>query len=140
MPPSFHRLGESGSDVRAHFTDGVIKGTVALDNETYYFQPAQLHGMESTAGTHVVFPASAVRGNTQGGKTCGVADSSHDTHDHDDLAQLQAEVMYSAQRYNRQRRGFQGDPEKNTCEMALVADHRFFADSGQGSIATTANV
>lgn len=38
------------------------------------------------------------------------------------------------------RRGFQGDPDKSTCLMALVSDHRFHQSNGQGEVGATAQM
>jgi hypothetical protein len=139
--------GEYNSDVRAHFLDGHFKASILLHNETFYLQPRHLHPEVASPHSHVIFPGSAVVGNTQG-TTCGVDHG--DTHDgeggddhdhgHEDLAALQQHISAAAGRYSRQRRGFQGDPTKTTCEMALVSDHLFFADRGQSSFSTTATV
>lgn len=138
--------GEYQSDVRAHIQNGQLKATIALHNETFYLQPRRLHPeLAAASHSHVIFPASAVVGNTEG-TPCGVdhgdEDHGHADHGHSeygDLVALEEKIAAAAGRHSRHRRGFRGDPSKTTCEMALVADHRFFADKGQGQFSTTAS-
>jgi hypothetical protein len=51
------------SDVRAHFHEGILEGTIQDAEDTYYFQSARRHRRDLRR-SHVVFRASDVRMNT----------------------------------------------------------------------------
>ncbi len=97
-----------------------------------------------TSGSHVVHKAShMVRRENPG--VCGHDD--HVIHEHGEDEHDTMRATFTSQHYpdmrgmynehKRARRAY--NPLKNTCEMALVSDHRFFASSlGQSSSSTTA--
>eukprot|EP00051_Salpingoeca_urceolata_P016028 m.210977 g.210977 ORF g.210977 m.210977 type:complete len:1408 (+) comp18570_c2_seq2:346-4569(+) len=165
-PSAFYRgvaRGRSSdeSDIRALIVDGVLDGSVWVDGETYYIEPA--HRYNVTTHSHVVYKMSDVAPVPAG--ACGLTDD-HDhghgqghghghghgagsmdgaAHPHEKLVYGQKDQGIPTSKYTHEnmrvrRAGAGGDPLKNTCELALIADHRFFASSqGQSSAVTTAN-
>ncbi|EGD80043.1 hypothetical protein PTSG_10317 [Salpingoeca rosetta] len=134
--------GEEGSDVRATVTDGVFKGTIRTGGDILYLEPAHRFSRD-IATSHVAYWASSVNLTSphdhDHSKVCGVDSHSHDSEIEAILDRMRrADHKYMKQYQRRQRRGFQGDPTKTTCQMALVSDHRFFATTGESDAGTTA--
>eukprot|EP00049_Salpingoeca_infusionum_P002017 m.52975 g.52975 ORF g.52975 m.52975 type:complete len:961 (-) comp11345_c0_seq2:160-3042(-) len=129
--------GDANADVRATMLGNTIKISIEYDDGLVFVEPSHLHRRDATT-SHIVFRAEDVQTNSTP-TPCGVKDEDAEQ----DIAQLYQEVRASqipqAQR-TRARRGYQGDSTKNTCEMALVSDHRFLAASafGNNDLTTTA--
>lgn len=141
--------------MRANIFEGRLEATVLLnDGETFVINTAAQHKMRPDT-SHVIYPASNV--TTNGDGACGV--DQHHTHEFDPAQRgnlyksspptpdRSADAGGNPWRHAGQaekssrarfRRGAGGDPDKFTCVMALMADHRFYADMAESNEVTTA--
>ncbi|EDQ84835.1 uncharacterized protein MONBRDRAFT_29860 [Monosiga brevicollis MX1] len=128
--------GMPGSSVHVTMFNGTLHGRIHTRTETYNIHPAQRYGRSERS--HVVYRSSDVAYNMSH-DFCGTH-SEHDPYAHEHLGTsvLQAEQHIRQTAGSRFRRtGYQGDATKRVCEMALVADHRFYATRGQSSVPQT---
>eukprot|EP01147_Barroeca_monosierra_P000097 gene97-3490_t len=126
--------GHAISDARATIRGGKFKSTIFVDDDILFLEPSQRFS-RNIRSTHVAYWASSF---------CGVSDHLHEPN----LKQLIDNMREKSHAHKRQyqydrkyhRRGFQGDPDKSTCLMALVSDHRFHQSNGQGEVGATAQI
>eukprot|EP00050_Salpingoeca_kvevrii_P003604 m.228838 g.228838 ORF g.228838 m.228838 type:complete len:1124 (+) comp10856_c0_seq29:1917-5288(+) len=131
------------SYVRATIVNGTVDASIDLGDESYFIEPASRYypaGTDINGDSHVVYRLSdynhqnatgAAGASTMGaeGSTCGHAhwsqpeDSMYGRHDQN-------------QRFRRAAQPY--DPNFRTCELHLIADHRFFASTSYGGSSTTA--
>lgn len=146
------------SDVRAHIQDGKLTGSIRVRTRVFRVEPANTlehpHlglSKESPAEgyNHVVYSDEAVVEEVGDGHNhayCGLVgeenqDDSRDlnAHNHDHDAHSRIRHVQPERRDNRTRRQTFNIADHNTCDMRLIADHRFFTSVGGGSILNTQN-
>eukprot|EP00730_Choanoeca_flexa_P016800 TRINITY_DN8006_c0_g1_i2.p1 TRINITY_DN8006_c0_g1~~TRINITY_DN8006_c0_g1_i2.p1 ORF type:complete len:909 (+),score=143.27 TRINITY_DN8006_c0_g1_i2:91-2817(+) len=125
------------SNVRAKVSNGTFEATIMAHKEIFVIEHAHRHNVTS-GHSHVIYRQTDITSNVPA--TCGL-DSHEHGHGHMDVMQLRQHVEQQSQEIHNHfnRRGFQGDNTRRVCEMMLVADHRFFASTGQSQESTTSS-
>eukprot|EP00050_Salpingoeca_kvevrii_P019313 m.84640 g.84640 ORF g.84640 m.84640 type:complete len:985 (-) comp8355_c0_seq1:59-3013(-) len=129
-----HVLGHSGtSDVRARFHNGTFEASILFMNKLYLLESAARY-IANALDSHVFYAADDVTFPVHDNQTtCGVGGDAFDDRSHNH--------QFSVPKFNtaraRRTSGAGGSTSKNTCEMALVADHRFFAANSNSFAATS---
>lgn len=132
--------------MRASIFQGRLEANILLgDGETFVVNQAYQHQLNPVS-SHVIYPASNV--TTNGDGNCGV--DHHHSHAFDPTQRGNLYTSGAAKWRSppteapadsgraRYRRGAGGDPNKFTCVMALVADHRFYVSMAESNEITTA--
>ncbi len=143
-PRAFYRggvAGEADSAVHAHVVDGQLTALVRLGRTHVQVEPVDTHGRASPRhAAHRVYvtevppaPADAGHDHTYCGTTGEHTVHVHDFGDHgagSTFGSAHASTTFTAARERRVGAG--GVATRNTCEMALIADHRFYASDVGG--------
>ena len=131
-----HIDGVSDSRVVVHVTnDGLITGNIELNSELYYIEPSWRHISEPHDFHMIMYRKSDVLykiGHNETGKFCA-----HDSHQHDDYKPsllvptnrtfVESGFQYGS-RFKRARKSI--IKPRNTCEVVLIADYKFFSTIG----------
>lgn len=151
-------FGEVKSGARLHIEDGVITGTIHIEDETYHIEPSWRHLPNLGNRSMIAYKASDVKFSwdeahsepgSPGPRTCGyVKEGSELEGDDEDEEGAEEKIEEGADRWTRehsQRRvkrqldQYEYTPTKTRCPLLLVADYRFFQEMGGSNTKTTIN-
>lgn len=155
--------GPDHSDVRAHIDKGKLTGSIRVRTRIFRVEPANsrehphLGNAEDAPANgynHVVYSDEAMVEEVGDGHNhayCGLVsddealnntkrdmDAIRTQHSHDDHASI-GQRQPDSTTGNRNRRQTFNIDDHNTCDMRLIADHRFFTSVGGGSVLNTQN-
>eukprot|EP00045_Choanoeca_perplexa_P012104 m.130737 g.130737 ORF g.130737 m.130737 type:complete len:1098 (+) comp15886_c0_seq1:197-3490(+) len=99
-----------------------LRGTLHVDKQLYHLEPSE--------SAHKLYHNSLVRRSLDPRKGCGLDPARVISQKTFADAAITAAAGTDS---HRDRRGFQGDPNKRVCDMIIVADHLFFATPGNSS-------
>ncbi|XP_037305926.2 disintegrin and metalloproteinase domain-containing protein 17-like isoform X1 [Pungitius pungitius] len=135
-----HVVGEVNSRVQAHIDDHEFSAHILTDEAEYNVEPLWRFTSAPRDGRLLVYRSEDIRslGRLQRPSVCGYV-TSDPRHRPPDGAEVTSpedeEEEATASRGKRQL----PDPQKDTCPLLLVADHRFFQHMGRGEESTTLN-
>ncbi|OQV14394.1 ADAM 17-like protease [Hypsibius exemplaris] len=123
-----HVFGEKDSEVNLHVKDNQLVGSIRTEDDTFYFEPADLHLPVESNATLVYRKSDIIKmpedGNSEH-RTCGFVEADQDylLGDSDDSAADLHPI-----RNRRDVASF--SPTHTRCGLRLVADFRFFNSVG----------
>ncbi|XP_072912982.1 disintegrin and metalloproteinase domain-containing protein 17 isoform X2 [Hemitrygon akajei] len=141
---SGHVIGEPGSKVRALIDEEEFIARIITDEGEYNIEPLWRFIDSAPVEQLLAYKSENVLeiGRLKSSNICGyikLNDSEllpEDDYDEEDDFDIDASTEY-IQRQKRQKMPL--DPEKNTCKMLVVADHRFFKHMGRSEESITIN-
>ncbi|XP_077344890.1 disintegrin and metalloproteinase domain-containing protein 17 isoform X2 [Lithobates pipiens] len=131
-----HVIGEHNSKVLAHIGDGDFTARITADGEEYNIEPLWRYTENTSKDNLLVYRSEDIRevSRLQSSKVCGYIKPEQD------LFRNQPDPSDTHEHFHREKRQRAGpDPNKNTCKMLVVADHRFFSFMGRNEESTTIN-
>lgn len=131
-----HVIGEHNSKVLAHIGDGDFTARITADGEEYNIEPLWRYTENTSKDNLLVYRSEDIRevSRLQSSKVCGYIQPEQD------LFRNQPDPSDTHEHFHREKRQRAGpDPNKNTCKMLVVADHRFFSFMGRNEESTTIN-
>eukprot|EP00038_Savillea_parva_P006160 m.162062 g.162062 ORF g.162062 m.162062 type:complete len:1018 (+) comp12140_c0_seq1:496-3549(+) len=143
--------GSDHSDVRAHIDGGKLTGSIRVRTRIFRVEPvdAQSHPQLGLAPgavpddyNHVIYADNAVVDETHH-EYCGLG--SEDANDAPDDTRESSHVHHThthlrhRRTHTRDRRQTFNIEDHNTCDMRLIADHRYFQSVGGSSVLGTQN-
>ena len=136
-PRHGHYIGKidtvNDSRIVIHMTnDGMVTGNIELNNEMYYIEPSWRHISEQHDFHMIIYKKSDVYfriGHNETGQFCA-----HDSHKHSELPSL---LLPLNNTHKDSDSGFSYDTRfkravrlRDTCEVILIADYKFFSTIG----------
>ncbi|XP_063974850.1 ADAM 17-like protease isoform X1 [Diachasmimorpha longicaudata] len=143
-------FGELDSHAQLHIDDGIMTGSITIDDQTYHIEPSWRHLPHLDNSSMIMYKASDVKlswehvdkngeGHTHGvPRTCGYVQEGEDSRDDDDEDD-EVLVNRTMSRRKRQAEAYEYTPTKTRCPLLLVADYRFYQEMGASSTKTTIN-
>ncbi|XP_068136417.1 disintegrin and metalloproteinase domain-containing protein 17 isoform X2 [Hyperolius riggenbachi] len=131
-----HVVGEHDSKVIAHIGEGDFTARISTDGEEYNIEPLWRFAEDTSKDSLLVYKSEDIRevSRLQSSKVCGYMKPEQDLFKNEPDPTETQEILH---REKRQRPG--PDPNKNTCKLLVVADHRFFKYMGRKEESTTIN-
>ncbi|XP_077949941.1 disintegrin and metalloproteinase domain-containing protein 17 isoform X2 [Gasterosteus aculeatus] len=138
-----HVIGEVNSRVQAHIDDHEFSAHILTDEAEYNVEPLWRFTSAPPDGRLLVYRSEDIKslGRLQRPSVCGYVTSGPRHRPPNDAEVTAPEDLEEEEEEATASRGRRQlpDPQKNTCPLLLVADHRFFEHMGRGEESTTLN-
>ncbi|XP_073530274.1 disintegrin and metalloproteinase domain-containing protein 17 [Phyllobates terribilis] len=133
-----HVVGEHNSKVIAHIGDGDFTARISADGEEFNIEPLWRFTRNASKDNLLVYRSIDIKevSRLQSSKVCGYVSPEQDLFRNQESRETHKDPEHL---HREKRQKSPPDPNKNTCKMLVVADHRFYKYMGRKEESTTIN-
>ncbi|XP_073424307.1 disintegrin and metalloproteinase domain-containing protein 17 [Dendrobates tinctorius] len=133
-----HVVGEHNSKVIAHIGDGDFTARISADGDEYNIEPLWRFTGNASRDNLLVYRSIDIKevSRLQSSKVCGYVNPEQDLFRNQESKETHKDPEHL---HREKRQKSPPDPNKNTCKMLVVADHRFYKYMGRKEESTTIN-
>ncbi|XP_069584179.1 disintegrin and metalloproteinase domain-containing protein 17 isoform X2 [Ranitomeya imitator] len=133
-----HVVGEHNSKVIAHIGDGDFTARISADGDEYNIEPLWRFTGNASRDNLLVYRSVDIKevSRLQSSKVCGYVSPEQDLFRNQESKETHKDPEHL---HREKRQKAPPDPNKNTCKMLVVADHRFYKYMGRKEESTTIN-